>query len=76
MRLVLECVQADSCSVIFEPFGAEYILQAGDAFHIEITGRGTGDVQIWYGPGAISIAPWVGSDYSRVVASDGRVLAV
>lgn len=76
VRLVLSCVQVESCSVIFEPFGTEYILEAHDEFHVEVKGPGSGELSVWYGPGAISVTPWVGGDYSRVVTASGRTLDV
>jgi hypothetical protein len=75
VRLVLSCVVADECSVIFEPFGAEHVLRANDDFHVEITGPGSGEVMVWYAPGAISVTPWLGGDYSNVVTSSGQTLA-
>lgn len=76
VRLVLSCVQAPSCSVIFEPFGVEYVLRADDDFHVEISGPGSGEVMIWWGPEAISVTPWVGGDYTRVTTSSGTTLDV
>lgn len=75
-RLVLSCVHAESCSVIFEPFGSEHLLYADDDFHIEISGPGSGEVMVWYGPGAITVTPWVGADYTRVVTASGTTLDV
>jgi len=66
MTLIVECAQVSECSVIFEPFGAEHTLVKGDAFRVEIAGPGDGEALIWYGPGAISIIPWVGGDYVAV----------
>lgn len=76
VRLVLSCVQVESCSVIFEPFGTEYVLEDADEFHIEVKGPGSGELIVWYGPGAISITPWPGADYSSVVTSSGTILDV
>jgi hypothetical protein len=76
VRLVLTCVQGDSCSVIFEPYGTEYILQRDDDFHVELRGPGNGEVLVWYGPGAISITPWLGGDYAKVTTASGKVLDV
>lgn len=64
--LRLECLQEDSCSVIFEPYGAEHVLHRGDVFLVEISGPGSGEVFIWYGPGAVSVMPWEGGDFTSV----------
>ena len=76
VRLVLACTKADSCSVIFEPLGTEYVLNSDDEFRVEISGPGTGEVMVWYGPGAISITPLPGGDYTAATTSTGAVLDV
>ena len=76
VRLVVTCVGDESCSVIFEPYGSEYVLQRDEDFHVEIRGPGSGEVLVWYGRGAISVTPWVGGDYSRVITSSGKELDV
>jgi hypothetical protein len=66
VSLVVECESDDSCVVLFEPYGAEYVLNPQDAFRVDIEGGGDGDLTITYGPGVISIRPWPRGDFVRV----------
>lgn len=72
--LIVDCVQEQSCSVIFEPYGAEHILRREDQFRVEISGPGSGEVSVWHGPGAMSITPWEGADFTSVTNREGAVL--
>lgn len=76
VSLVLTCVGAESCSVIFEPFGSEYVLQRDEDFHVLIKGPGSGEVLVWYGDGALSVTPWPGGDYASVITGSGKKLEV
>jgi hypothetical protein len=61
-RLLLQCLEGESCEVAFEPWGAVEILRADDAFNVEISGPGDGLVEIAYRPGSISVWAWSGAD--------------
>jgi hypothetical protein len=61
-RLLLQCLEGDSCEVAFEPWGAVEILRADDAFAVEISGPGDGVVEIGYRPGGMSVWAWSGAD--------------
>jgi hypothetical protein len=61
-RLLLQCLEGESCEVAFEPWGAVETLRAGDAFDVEISGPGDGLVEIAYWPGGISVWAWSGAD--------------
>lgn len=62
VTFLLTCVDVDSCSVVFEPLGMEYILTSGDIFRVVMTGPASGDFEITYSPGAISVTDWPGAD--------------
>lgn len=61
-RLLLECLDVDSCQVAFEPWGAVETLRAGDAFAVEIRGPGDGVVEVAYWAGGVSIWAWSGAE--------------
>ncbi|MBB4908877.1 hypothetical protein [Actinophytocola algeriensis] len=54
--LKLTCLEGDQCSVYLEPWGTEYILLKGDVFHVQTEALASGDVEISYVNGGISIA--------------------
>ena len=54
----LGCINAPSCSVFFEPEGAEHILREGDVFTVEISGALPGHVEISFVPDGIIVGAW------------------
>ncbi|MFC4853010.1 hypothetical protein [Actinophytocola glycyrrhizae] len=54
--LKLTCLEGDQCSVYLEPWGREYILVKGDVFHVQTEALASGDIEISYVGGGISIA--------------------
>ena len=61
-RLLLLCLEGESCEVAFEPWGAVETLRADDTFEVEISGPGDGLVEIAYRPGLITVWAWSGAD--------------
>ncbi len=53
--LTLTCLEGDQCSVYLEPWGTEYILVKGDAFRVQTEALASGDVEISYVSGGISL---------------------
>jgi hypothetical protein len=61
VRLLVTVLEADSCEVFFEPEGANFSLNRGDAFTVEIGGPGDGVVEVSYSPEGVSIGAWSGA---------------
>jgi DNA-binding beta-propeller fold protein YncE len=61
VRLLLTVLESDACDVAFEPEGAVVALRRGDAFTVEVSGPGTGVVEVSYDPKGISIGAWSGA---------------
>ena len=75
MNLVVTCVGAPSCSVSLEPEGALLELTEDDWFDVEISGEGSGQVEISYTPTGIIVGAWSGSE-TTVHDRAGRKLDV
>ena len=62
VKLSLTCIREPSCVVSFEPEGAQHELVAGDIFHVEIVGSGSGEVEIVHRPHGLSVWAWGGAE--------------
>jgi hypothetical protein len=75
IKLKLLCLNADECTVYFEPFGAYHQLSSDDHFDVTISGQGSGDVEVAYRPEGITLWIWGGATY-QIVNSEGTRLFV
>jgi len=75
VRLVVQCLEGESCQVAFEPWGAVETLRADDHFEVEIFGPGDGVVEVAYVSDGLSIWAWSGADI-RARDKSGRILRV
>lgn len=73
--LRLTCLEGDQCSVYLEPWGREYILLKGDVFHVHTEALASGDVEISYVSGGISITFHVDVPI-HITDSTGRSLPI
>lgn len=62
IRLLLTALACDSCEVAFEPEGAVVSLRRGDVFTADISGPGTGVVEVSCSPEGITIGVWSGAE--------------
>lgn len=73
--LTLTCLEGDWCSVYLEPWGTEYTLVKGDVFHVRTAALTTGDVEISYVSGGISLG-FQTDDPVHITDSTGRTLPI
>jgi hypothetical protein len=73
--LQLTCLEGDQCSVYLEPWGTEYVLLRGDVFHVQTEALATGDVEVSYVSGGISLAFYTDVPI-HITDSTGRNLPV
>lgn len=73
--LRLTCIEGDQCSVYVEPWGTEYILLRGDVFHVETEALASGDVEVSYVNGGISLGFYADVPI-RITDSTGRRLSI
>ena len=55
-RIQVTCLHGERCQLYVEPWGTEFTVRRGEALFIESTALVTGDVEVSYAPGGISIA--------------------
>lgn len=55
ITLLLQCFDADSCVVAFEPWGSVATLRADDAFRVEVVGPTDLVVEIAHRPDGLSV---------------------
>lgn len=55
-NIILTCLEDEQCTIYFEPWGDEYVLKNGDVIRVFSNAFTTGDVEVSYLPGAISLA--------------------
>ncbi len=60
-RLQLSNLSDSSCTVSFEPLGAQAELPIGELLDVEISGPGDGVVEVSYVPNGIIICEWDGA---------------
>lgn len=71
----LTCLTESECVIYLEPWGTEHILARGKVFEVSSTAFATGDVEVSYVTGGISIA--FTSDVPVTVTDDaGRTLSI
>lgn len=58
VRLILTCSTGNECIVAFEPEGAVHKLLASESFTIEVSGPGSGEVEITYDGDGVSVHAW------------------
>ncbi|MDP9903109.1 colicin immunity domain-containing protein [Arthrobacter bambusae] len=51
----LSCLADEQCRIHFEPWGTEYVLSRGDVFQVSSSAFSTGDVEVSYVAGGISL---------------------
>jgi len=74
----LTCLAGNECMVYFEPWGTEYVLARGEVFEVSSAAFSTGDVEVSYLAGGISLAFSSDADVTvtdgagRTFRSDGR----
>jgi hypothetical protein len=62
MRFTVECLDADQCTVFFEPEGGHVDLARGDVITVEISGgSGPAEPEIAYLPSGVMIGAWSGA---------------
>ena len=61
VRLILTCLDADECTVSFEPEGAVVTLERGHKLVVEITGPGEALPEVSYIPDGIVVGAWQGA---------------
>lgn len=71
----LTCIEGERCSVYLEPWGTEYILLQGDVFHVQTEAFASGDVEVSYVHGGISLA-FSTDDPVRITDKTGRNLPI
>ena len=74
VRLVLTSLRTD-CTVSFEPEGAEHQLPENHHFTVEISGVGSGVVEVAFQPTGIAIVAWDRAQ-TRAWDREGRALQV
>jgi hypothetical protein len=62
VKLLLQCLEAESCTVQFEAEGATTELKRSDALTVEFRGHGDGVVEVCYHPWGMSLWAWSGAD--------------
>lgn len=72
--LLITCVDADFCSVVFEPYGTEHTLRREDSFRVVAEG-GSEPIEISYSPGCITVWPGPSSE-ARVWNRAGEELPI
>ena len=53
--VIVTCLEPEGCNVYFEPWGSEYRLQPGDWLVVTTDAVSTGQFEVSYSPGAISL---------------------
>lgn len=71
----LSCLDGDQCSVYIEPWGTEFTLVRGDIFRIESDAFLTGDAEVSYVPGGISVT-FTADVPVVIIDGDGNRLSV
>lgn len=71
----LSCLDEEQCSIYFEPWGTEYVLLKGDSFVVRSSAFTTGDVEVSYVTGGISLTFTV-DDEIEILDSSGARLSV
>ncbi len=76
VQFTVQCLQADRCTVFFEPEGAHVDLAREDVIQVTISG-GTGAAvpEIAYVPEGLVVGAWAQAD-TAVADSDGNRIAV
>jgi hypothetical protein len=54
-RILIKCIEPQQCSVVFEPYGAEYVLMADDQLWLEFESSEEVTLELAYSPGCISV---------------------
>lgn len=72
LSLTLECNDADSCVVYFEPLGTDHVLHRGDLFRIEIEGDPGEQIEIVHSPDSLTIG--IFTEAVKVTNRGGEVL--
>ena len=72
-NICLTCIEGEQCMVYFEPWGTEYVLSRGDVFQVSSSAFSTGDVEVSYAKGGISIA-FTSSAPITITDKAGRIL--
>lgn len=67
-RLLFKCLEARHCSLLLEPFGAEYVLDSEGHLKVEVDGADGDQLEVAYWPGCISV--WIPASTTAVRASD------
>lgn len=74
-RIKVTCLDGEQCSLYIEPWGSEFTILRGDVLFVESEALLTGDVEVSYVAGGISIA--FTADVPIVITDlDGRRLSV
>lgn len=58
LKFLVTCLDGESCTVHFEPEGAEVSLSAGGLLKVELTGEDDDELEISYIPGGLVIGAW------------------
>lgn len=61
VRFTVECIDADRCTVYFEPEGGWVELQRGEMITVEMRGRGDAVPEIAYMSDGIMVCAWGGA---------------
>jgi hypothetical protein len=70
--LLLQCVDSPYCTVIFEPYGSEYVLLPEDWLRVEVGGPVGGVVEVVHRPTSVLLWPGDGWDYISAVNREGQ----
>ncbi len=74
VRLILTNLADSTCTISFEPKGAQAQLPVGEVFAVEITGPGDGLVEVSFDGDGLSIGEWDGA-HTRIRNKRGEKVA-
>jgi hypothetical protein len=73
--ITLTCLNAEECTVYFEPWGSEHLLRQGDAFVVSSDAIAKGTVELSFVPGGLSVC-FSSDDEVTVTDKSGAVLRI
>lgn len=62
--LTLTCLDAEECTVAFEPWGSEYLLKRHDALYVRFLRSDMDHIEISYMPDRLIVGLWTDAEIS------------